>query len=184
MPLRVGLAGLGNAGFQVHGEVLRYLSDVRLVAASDPVESRRAEAERRYGCRTVAAYEDLLSMPELELITIATPHPLHHGMARQALEAGKHVLVEKPMAMDAQQAAELVEAARRVGRLISVYQNWRYMPELTPIRALIDAGAVGRLRRLDARVLRLPDRGRGAVPTPVSGPWEDCWHLRRAPGRG
>jgi len=184
MPLRVGLAGLGNAGFQVHGEVLRHLNGARLVAASDPVAGRRAEAERRYGCRTVAAYEELLALPEVELVTVATPHPLHHTMAIQALEAGKHVLVEKPMALDLGQASAMVEAARAAGRLLCVYQNWRYMPDLAPIRALIDAGAIGRPRRIETRFLWLPYRAMGEEPTVFSGRWQDSWNLRRGSGGG
>jgi predicted dehydrogenase len=105
-------------------------------------------------------------------------------MALQALAAGKHVLVEKPMALNATEAADMIAAARRAGRVLAVYQNWRYMPEVGPIRGLLEAGAIGQPRRIESRVLWLPYRAMGDEPTPFSGDWRTSWNLRRAQGGG
>lgn len=182
--LNVGLAGLGNAGFQVHGEVLRHMEHVRLYAASDPVEQLRNEAERRYGCRTYAEFDQLLEDPAVDLVTIATPHRLHRPMAVQALAAGKHVLTEKAMCLHADEASIMFEAARAAGRLLSVYQNWRHMPDAAAVRDVIDSGRLGTIRRIESRVLWLPYRSIGEDGQMWGTPASRSWTATRALGGG
>jgi predicted dehydrogenase len=182
--LNVGLAGLGNAGFQVHGEVLRHMEDVRLHAVTDPAPRLREEAERRYGCRACATFEELLADPQIGVVTIATPHHLHRPMALQALAAGKHVLVEKAMCLDAAEAAEMFDAARAAGRLLTVYQNWRHMPDARLVRDTILGGALGRVRRIETRVLWLPYRSVGADGRMWGTPARRSWTAARTLGGG
>ena len=182
--LKVGLAGLGNAGFQVHGEVLRHMDDVVLEAATDPVASLREEAHRRYGCRTFGTFEELLADPSIDLVTIATPHHLHRPMALQALAAGKHVLVEKAMCLDAHEADEMFAATRAAERLLMVYQNWRHNADAHAVRVAITSGMLGKVRRIESRVLWLPYRSIGVDGQMWGTAAQRSWTAQRTSGGG
>lgn len=90
-----------------------------------------------------ASYQALVSDPDVEVVYVATPHPFHHDHARLALEAGKPVLVEKPFAMDAAEAADLVATARDRGLFLMEAMWTRFLPHIAELRRLLAAGAVG-----------------------------------------
>lgn len=182
--LNIGLAGLGNAGFQVHGEVLQHMQEVRLHAASDPVAPLREEAARRYGCRTYATFDELLDDPAIDAVTIATPHRFHCEMGLRALDAGKHVLVEKAMCLNAEEASTMLAAARRAGRVLTVYQNWRHMPDAHLVHDVIASDALGRVRRIESRVLWLPYRSMGENGQMWGTPADSSWMAQRTLGGG
>ena len=96
------------------------------------------------------SYEDLVADPDVDIVYISTPHPFHHENALLALDAGKHVLIEKPFAMNAWQAREIVELAESKG-LIALEAMWtRYLPHMVRIRELIRSGALGEVRTVIA----------------------------------
>ena len=96
------------------------------------------------------SYEDLVADPEVDIVYISTPHPFHHANALLALGAGKHVLIEKPFAMNAWQAREIVELAESKG-LVALEAMWtRYLPHMVRIRELIRSGALGDVRTVIA----------------------------------
>src|SRR5258708_5530643 len=137
------------------------MRDVVLYAASDPVPSLREEAVRRYGCRTLGPFGRPVAGASVGLVTLATLDHRHRPRALQALAAGKHVLVEKAMCLDAHEATDMFDAARAAGRLLTVYQNWRYNADARAIRDTLASGVLGQVRRIESRVLWLPYRSMG-----------------------
>ena len=91
----------------------------------------------------------MLGIREIRLTVIATPNDTHYSLARQCLEAGRDVLVDKPFATTLREARSLVEFAEKAGRLITVYQNRRYDGDFQAIRKLVEEGTLGRVVRFE-----------------------------------
>lgn len=113
-PLGVGIVGTGNIAGGYARDIPTHPS-VRLVAATDLDPERRAAFGDAYGCRIHGSLDDLLADPEVDIVTNLTVHGAHFDVTRRALEAGKHVYSEKPMALRAEEARELVAIAGRNG---------------------------------------------------------------------
>ncbi|WP_314423342.1 Gfo/Idh/MocA family oxidoreductase [uncultured Microbacterium sp.] len=133
-----------------------FASDLRtagldLVAVgSRSQESADAFAQRFDIARAHASYEELVADPEVDIIYVSTPHPMHHANARLALEAGKHVLVEKAFTVDRAQAEDLQRLAAERG-LLAMEAMWtRYLPHMVRIREILDAGTLGEIRVVTA----------------------------------
>ena len=109
-------------------------------------ESSRARAHGRYaGARCTTHFDELLRDEELEAIAIATPVSTHHELALAALEAGKHVFVEKPLAVSASEVRELTDAAEERDLVLMPGHTFLYSPPVTTIKALIDSGELGEI---------------------------------------
>jgi predicted dehydrogenase len=124
-PVRVGVIGIGNMGWH-HARVLSLLRDAELVGVADPDEARGRLAVEQFDCRWFPAYEDLLG--EVEAVCIAVPTLLHHRVGMACLQAGVHVLIEKPIAATQEEAADLIGAAEAAGRLLQVGHIERFNP--------------------------------------------------------
>lgn len=145
-PLRVGIAGLGRSGWNIHAKSLATLPDrYRVVAVMDPEPERCAEAVAAHGCRVHADFDALAADPDLDLIVVASPNHLHADHAVAALDAGKHVVCEKPFALTVEEADRAIAASERSGRVLTPFQNRRYEPHFLKVRELIDSGALGRV---------------------------------------
>lgn len=114
-------------------------------AVSDPNSERRAEAENEVGCRSYSTFEELIGDPEIDVVVVATPSTLHCQQTVTALEAGKNVVCEKPMAVSLEQADQMIEASKRTGKLLTVFQNNRYSPDFLKVREILDSGVLGRI---------------------------------------
>lgn len=125
--LRVGVIGCGRIA-QAHLAAIEYLKEkVDLVAVSDIDERKLMEAKERFGPAVITRhYEELLRHPEIEAVIITLPNHLHYPVALQAARAKKHILVEKPMALNTQQAKEMVDEAKRCGVILMVGQSRRF----------------------------------------------------------
>jgi predicted dehydrogenase len=167
----VGLIGFGLAGRAFHAQVIGATPGLRLAAI---VQRRGNEAAEMYpDVRVVRSVEELLSMSEIRLVVIATPNETHAPIARQCLEAGRDVVVDKPFATTLKEAAELVALARKCGRLITVYQNRRYDGDFQAIRQIVADGTLGRIVRFETNYDRFrPELKPGA------------WRERVGPGSG
>ena len=135
VPVKVGVIGIGNMGWH-HARVLSLLKDADLVGVADPDAQRGALATEQFGCRWFSDYRSMLE--EVEAVCIAVPTLLHHSVGLACLEAGSHVLIEKPIAASQEEAAALIDAASRVGRLLQVGHIERFNPafrELTKVVA-------------------------------------------------
>src|SRR5688572_17441334 len=115
----IGVVGLGRA-FSLTASALVADARVRLVAGADPRPEMREKFKREFGVQAHPDIEGLLSSPEVDVVYIATPHAAHAGQAIAAAQRGKHVLVEKPMALSAQECRAMVEAARKAGVVLMV----------------------------------------------------------------
>ena len=124
-PVKVGVIGIGNMGWN-HARVLSLLRDAELVGVADPDAARGALATEQFGCRWFADYNDLIA--EVEAVCIAVPTLLHHPVGMACLKAGVHVLIEKPIAANEQEAGELIAAAKQAGRLLQVGHIERFNP--------------------------------------------------------
>jgi predicted dehydrogenase len=124
-PVRVGVIGIGNMGWH-HVRVLSLLRDAELVGVADPDEARGRLAVEQFDCRWFPTYEDLLG--EVEAVCIAVPTLLHHRVGMTCLQAGVHVLIEKPIAATQEEAADLIGAAETAGRLLQVGHIERFNP--------------------------------------------------------
>ena len=134
-PLGVGVVGAGRFARFLAGAVAD-LPDVRLVAVADSDASRAADLASAVGARAVTRWEDLLTDPEVDVVALMTPPSSHATIARAALEAGRHVWCEKPLATDATAAADVCAAAERSGRVLVVDHVLRYNPLLRALGRL------------------------------------------------
>ncbi len=144
--IRVGIAGLGRSGWSIHANLLEPLaSHFQVTAVVDADPARRAEAIERFDCQAYDNYDDLLADPAVELVVVALPNFLHADASIQALEAGKHVVCEKPMATSLPDAERMVAAAAGSDKLLTIFQQRRYNPDFVKVKEVIDSGILGRI---------------------------------------
>jgi UDP-N-acetyl-2-amino-2-deoxyglucuronate dehydrogenase len=147
----IGIAVIGCGGIgQTHARAAREIPGARLVGVSsrDPEKARRiGEAE---GCRHTSDAGALIGDPDVGLVTIATSSGSHAPLALQALAAGKHVVVEKPLAMNSADARRVIAAAEAGGLTLSVIFQRRFEPAFQAVAAAVAAGALGRLLLIEA----------------------------------
>ncbi len=150
---RAGIIGTGFIG-RVHARSARLAGAVVAgAAASSPERSESARDELRAE-RGYATADDLIAADDIDVVHICTPNHLHLPLARAALEAGKHVVCEKPVAFDGAGASELVELAAASGRVATVPFVYRYYPTVREARARVRAGGLGDLRLLHGGYLQ------------------------------
>lgn len=141
--VRIGVAGLGRIGWGEHCRRLSQHPAFTLTAVQDVLPERLAEAEREYRVKTFADFEEMLASGGLEAVVVATPTHLHKPMVIAALKAGLHVLVEKPIAVDATEGTAMLRAARRYDRVLTVYQSARSSAMFQTLRKLVNSGVIG-----------------------------------------
>lgn len=144
--VRVGLVGYGLAGAAFHAPLIRATEGLDLVAI---VTSREVPS----GVTRLANVEELWAL-DLDLIVVATPNDTHVPIARRALEAGAHVVVDKPLGVSAQEAEELVLRADEADRLLSVFQNRRWDGDYLTLRDLMSSDRLGKVHRFESRFER------------------------------
>ncbi len=145
--IEVGLVGFGLAGRAFHAPVIRAVPGLHLAAI---VQRSGSEAAENYpDVRIVRNLDELLSIAEIRLVVIATPNETHYPFARQCLEAGRDVVVDKPFTATLEEAKLLVQLAKKTNRLLTVYQNRRYDGDFQAIRQLLEAGTLGRIVRFE-----------------------------------
>ncbi len=141
--IKVAVAGLGFIG-PAHIEALRRLPNVEVVAVGDVNEDyARNKAEQLGVAASYGDFSELLKHEGLSCIHICTPNFLHYEMAKKALEAGKHVVLEKPLATTSKEGEELVALAREKGVVNAVHFNLRYYPLVRHMRAMREHGELG-----------------------------------------
>lgn len=143
--LKVGVIGTGFIG-PAHIEAARrtFLAEVVALADINEDVARRKANDLAVGL-AFGDYRELLRQDHIEVVHICTPNHLHYTMAKEALLAGKHVVCEKPLAMNRREAEELVELAEKVGRVHAVHFNVRFYPLVREARSLVSQGKVGKI---------------------------------------
>jgi predicted dehydrogenase len=148
--LGVGVIGYGYWGPNLVRNFAEVL-DARVVAVSDLRRDRLDVLTGRYpAIATTTDHHDLLQNPAVEAVVVATPVRTHFDLARQALEAGKHVLVEKPLAATVEEAERLIELAERRGLTLMVDHTFVYTGAVQRMKQLVDEGHLGRLYYWDS----------------------------------
>ena len=143
--IRIGLVGVGHWGPNVVRSLeLNGRAEVKWICDLNPATLERM-ALRQPSSRTTQDYGDLLGDPEVEAIAIATPVPTHFALAKQALEAGKHVLVEKPLTYTSEEGRALVDLARTAGRILMVGHVFEYNATIRTLKEMIVSGELGEI---------------------------------------
>jgi phthalate 4,5-cis-dihydrodiol dehydrogenase len=140
--VRLGIAGMGAAG-QAFVAALRGRSDIEWVALAEPVDAVRSQWEKQEGIAAYAAFDEMLAHPALDAVYIATPTQLHAHQVVQAAQAGKHVLVEKPMAQSLDAARAMAEAAEDAGVVLVVGHSHGHDLPIRRMHELIGSGELG-----------------------------------------
>jgi predicted dehydrogenase len=122
---------------------LRGREDAKIVAVVDPVAERREQAGAEFGCKTYTSLSKMLKQDDVEVVVIASPSNRHGPDTKAALRAGKHVAVEKPMAMSLSEADSMIKAAREAGKKLFVHQNYRFNKEFLLMKETIASGVIG-----------------------------------------
>ena len=143
--VRFGFIGAGMIAHHSAKNVRRHPAG-RVTAVYDTNPARAADLAAKQGVdRVCGSVEEMLADPEVDAVYIAVPNKFHAGLVMSALAAGKHVLVEKPLAMNAAEGAAMLAAARESGRALLVGMNQRYIPAAQTIRAAVAAGEAGEI---------------------------------------
>lgn len=179
LPLRAGVLGVGTIATAQRGflpGLMEMKEDVTLVAAADPVVERASQVAAQYGIPEVyATLEEMLERADIDLVLNLTPIPLHGSTSRKILEAGKHMVVEKPIATSMEEADALVELANRHGLTYVVAPPNMLQPNRVEARRLIETGTIG--QPCFARV-------RSSHGGPAAGNWplDPTWFYQEGSG--
>jgi predicted dehydrogenase len=144
--LRVGIAGQGRSGYHIHTESLRHIADqYRITAVADQLLERCREAEQEFGARAYADYREMIRQGGFDLFVNALPSPLHVPATLEALQAGYHVLCEKPMAGNVAEFDRMTAAAAAAGRVLAPFQNNRFQPFFMKMQEVLASGVLGKI---------------------------------------
>lgn len=173
-PLQLALIGYGNAGRIFHAPLIAGVPGLQLAC----IASSKPDAVRQDwpGLRVVADSQAVIADAAIDLVVIATSNASHHGLAKAALLAGKHVLVDKPCTVTLAETDELLAVARAQNRVLTVFQNRRFDSDFLALQQVLSSGALGRVVHVESHF----DRYRPQVPArwrdadlPGSGLWFD-----------
>ncbi|MBX0335016.1 Gfo/Idh/MocA family oxidoreductase [Pontibacter sp. HSC-14F20] len=172
--ISVGLLGFGMAGRVFHAPIVSAIGGLRLSKIKANRPESIALAKQLYPDTTVVSdTSPVLEDPEIELVIVATTNATHFELAKAALQAGKHVVVEKPFTVTSKEANELIELARAERKLLTVYQNRRWDSDFKTVTKLLENEMLGRLVEYEAHF----DRFR---PIPAHNTWKE----ENQPGTG
>ncbi len=151
-PIRVAIVGCGRIS-DLHQLGYRGRDDAKIVAVCDTNKSQAKKKAREWGVEKVyGKYEDVLADKEVDAVELLTPHHLHCPMTVQAAQAGKHISVQKPMALSAAEADEMIAAANKAGVILRVYETFVFYPPAVRAKEMIDAGEIGEIRGIRMHV--------------------------------
>jgi predicted dehydrogenase len=167
-PLRLGIVGAGAISQVVHLPILAEREDVDVVALGDQDVHKAETLSQRFSIPLVMEADELLELDELDAVVICTPNHLHEEMAIRALDSGKHVLVERPLASTPDGAARVLESAERSGRVLAVGMPHRFRPEVVALRSFVEGGELGEVHSV-----------RGSWLTRAMPPSRASWRTRR-----
>jgi predicted dehydrogenase len=162
--LKIGVIGAGQIAYNHCGEIQSY-PDAKVVAVADVSEERRTRLQRACGAEmSFSDAKELARTKGIDAVTVALPNKLHADVSLAALESGKHVLLEKPMAMNLQEAQAVSEAAHRNNRILMLGMNQRFTRQSQTIKALVERGEMGEIYHAKAFWYR-------RTGTPKFGTW-------------
>jgi scyllo-inositol 2-dehydrogenase (NADP+) len=175
--IRVGIVGFGRVGAE-HAQRISQTSSLRVTAISDPTPERQAKAET-LGLKTTESIEALIARDDVNAILVSTPTSMHFDHAALSLKAGKHVMIEKPMALDLTHARQLVDLAREKKLVLSVFHNRRWDVDFLTQKQAIDGGVFGRVLNVESRLGQY-----ASCVGPAAVEWRPGWRNEAAFGGG
>lgn len=148
-----GIIGCSRVADRRAAPVFARMDDAALVAVCSRDLSKASDFARRHGVsRAYDSLDELLADVDVQVVYISTPNALHADQTCRCLEAGKHVLVDKPMSLDARTAADMVETARRTGRLLAVAHQQRFHPANVHLMRFLDEGRLGKINLIRVQI--------------------------------
>ena len=151
-PIRVAIVGCGRIS-DLHQLGYRGREDARIVAVCDTNKSHAKKKAKAWGVDKVYTdYQHVLADKDIDLVELLTPHHLHCSMTVQAAQAGKHISVQKPMALSAAEADQMIAAASKAGVVMRVYETFAYYAPAVRAKQMIEAGEIGALRAVRMHV--------------------------------
>lgn len=168
--IKVGLAGYGMAAKVMHAPFLATMQEFEVISVFErhKEESRQLFAE----AKVVRSMEELLKC-DAELIVITTPNDTHFSYAKLALEAGKHVVLEKPFTITSEDARQLIEIAEKANKVLSVFQNRRYVSDFLTIKEIVEKKLLGEIHEFEGHFYRYRPEAK-----------EHAWREEAKPGSG
>ena len=149
--LRIGMLGAARIAPMALIRPSRQVPEAEITAVAARDEARARKFAARHGIpRVHASYDALLGDPEIDAVYNPLPNGLHCEWTIRALEAGKHVLCEKPLASNADEAARMAEAAKKTGLVLGEAFHWRYHPLAARMKQIVDGGALGKIQHVEA----------------------------------
>jgi len=142
-PIRAAVIGLGRAGWNIHANAMRNREDFQVVAVADPNEERQQQAKEELGAEAFDDISSLLKGSDAEFVVVATASSDHAKHSIEALEAGRHVLTEKPMATSLADADRMLEAAEKSGKILTIHQSARWSPAFAFIKQMLSDERLG-----------------------------------------
>ena len=163
--IKTGIIGCGGIASGKHLPAIKALGNVSVVAFCDIIKERAVKAAKTYGAKNARIYTDYKKMleaegSEMETVHVLTPNSSHSEITVTALESGRHVMCEKPMAKDVAGAEAMLAASKKTGKLLTIGYQSRYAPESEYLKKICEAGELGDIYYAEALALR-----RRAVPT-------------------
>lgn len=172
MTLKVGLIGAGSIA-SLHLRAYAQRDDVEVAAIVDKNPARRAPLAEEFSIKKkYDDYRAILADEEIDLVDIILPHYLHHPVTLDALRAGKDVILDKPIAMSLEEADEMIETARSLGRRFFVVLNQRFVPAHRKARDLLEQGAIGKPYRAIVYLFAGNEFPRMNDPQDWKGTWD------------
>ena len=169
--IKVGLVGFGISAKVFHAPFITNSSHYELVSV---VERHKQESKEKFpSVQVVTSIEELLQNDNIDLVVITTPNETHFPYAKAALEAGKHVVLEKPVTNTSAEAKQLIDIAARSGKVLSVYQNRRYVSDFLTIRDILDQKLLGDIHTFEGHYDRYRAEAR-----------PNAWREHDLPGSG
>jgi len=170
MIIKTAILGYGLSGSTFHGPFLKASPDFEVVKIQS---SRKEQILRDFPqALPVTDAQEVFSDPQVDLVVITTPNTTHFPYAKQAMEAGKHVVVEKPFTPTLEEARELEKISARTGKLLSVYQNRRWDGDFLTIKQILEDGLLGDVYQFESHFDRFRPEAR------------DRWREKNLPGSG
>lgn len=165
----IAVIGYGGQGAWHCGQIAK--SDVCTLAGTYDIREVRRQAAEKNGVRVYASNEEIFADPTVEAVVVAVPNDDHKALVIKALEAGKHVICEKPVEMSCAALDEMIAAAERTGRFFTVHQNRRWDVDFLAMKQLAQSGEIGRVLNLESRI-----HGSRGIPSD--------WRCEKAHGGG
>ncbi|HJB27755.1 MAG TPA: Gfo/Idh/MocA family oxidoreductase [Candidatus Blautia faecavium] len=155
--LRVGLIGTGVISRDKHLPALTKMENIEITVLCDVDVAKAEKVKEDYAlaeAKITADWHEVVADPQVDVIHVLTPNPLHYEMTMEALKAGKHVYCEKPMALKYSECLEMIEQAKKSGKKLTTGTQWRYNPAPMKMKEMIKEGYFGDIYYINSQQLR------------------------------